>query len=202
MLDFNYDYYITPEARLLLAKPAGELLTDSIEVNIKKVKNLFEEKSKLKGKKDDYTIICVGDVVSEAYLGNKELLSHLKMCVIDGHTKRKKYSFENYKDLFKKVTLHNPPSLISGNACQQLQSLLQSEQKHLVLVDGEEDLLVIPLVLYAPENTFIIYGQPPVTDVGMNIPSGMVIITIDEDIKRKINTILEKFDKRERNLKI
>ena len=48
-------------------------------------------------------------------------------------------------------------------------------------VDGEEDLLVLPVCLYAPENFVVMYGQPN---------EGLVIIKINHEIKEKVQKIV------------
>ena len=50
------------------------------------------------------------------------------------------------------------------------------------MINGEEDLLVIPVCLYAPENSVVMYGQPN---------EGLVIVKIDENIRKKTQLILD-----------
>ena len=51
-----------------------------------------------------------------------------------------------------------------------------------ILVDGEEDLLVIPVCIHAPDYAIIMYGQPN---------EGLVVVKINEEIKKKTKSILE-----------
>ena len=51
-----------------------------------------------------------------------------------------------------------------------------------ITINGEEDLLVIPVCLYAPENSVVMYGQPN---------EGLVIVIIDENIRKKTQLILD-----------
>ncbi len=51
-----------------------------------------------------------------------------------------------------------------------------------ITIDGEEDLLVIPVCLYAPENSIVMYGQPN---------KGLVIVTINPEIRNKAQSILD-----------
>lgn len=75
----------------------------------------------------------------------------------------------------KNINTFNPPGSITAEA----QSILFEAAKgcsHLaVIVDGEEDLLVLPLMVYLPVGSLIIYGQPR---------EGMVVISLNKERKR------------------
>ncbi|MBD3353074.1 MAG: DUF359 domain-containing protein [Candidatus Lokiarchaeota archaeon] len=193
IIDPNYIYTITEEARKLLAKPIGNLLVGNIQENIKKVPDYFKSQNDPNA---NHQIICVGDVVSEAFINEDAINSHLKMCVVDGKTERDEYKFRNINPVPNRLFMKNPAGTISGNVAHEFIRLLESDKKYFIMIDGEEDLLVIPIALYAQPNTFIIYGQPPVTSLGNDIPSGLVILKVNEDIKRKINSIFTLFEKK------
>jgi uncharacterized protein (UPF0218 family) len=53
-----------------------------------------------------------------------------------------------------------------------------------IMVDGEEDLAVIPLVIAAPESSVILYGQPN---------KGIVLRTIDDKAKAAAKELLRHF---------
>ena len=50
-----------------------------------------------------------------------------------------------------------------------------------IVVDGEEDLLTLIAVLYAPENSFVIYGQPH---------SGIVVVKVTDQRKCQVQEFL------------
>ena len=50
-----------------------------------------------------------------------------------------------------------------------------------MLVDGEEDLLVLPVCLFAPENSVVMYGQPN---------EGLVIAEITDEVREKVQKIV------------
>ena len=50
-----------------------------------------------------------------------------------------------------------------------------------IIVQGEEDLLVLPVVLFAPANSVVLYGQPN---------EGLVIVKISEGIRNKVKAIM------------
>ena len=51
-------------------------------------------------------------------------------------------------------------------------------------VNGEEDLVVLPLILLTPLNTIIYYGQPS---------EGLVKVIVSESIKDKAYNLVSKF---------
>ncbi|MHA1730138.1 MAG: DUF359 domain-containing protein [Promethearchaeota archaeon] len=195
-MNFDVDYVIPRSARKQMAKPAGDLLAGTIKENVKKAPKWFEEHSGSQNK--GYKIICVGDVVTEGFIKSPELSAHLKMCVVDGKTKRKQYNIEPGQILPNKITIKNPAGTISGLASKKLKKLAESEGKFLVIVEGEEDPLVIPLILFLPEDTYIVYGQPPVTDDISGIPAGMVIISVNQNLKENYRRLLNTFETKKR----
>ena len=50
-----------------------------------------------------------------------------------------------------------------------------------LLVNGEEDLLVLPVCLFAPENSVVMYGQPN---------EGLVIAEITNEVREKVQKIV------------
>jgi len=57
-----------------------------------------------------------------------------------------------------------------------------SNRKIAVIVDGEEDLAVIPLSLLMPESSLICYGQPG---------EGVVALVVDEERKMMVLKLLK-----------
>jgi hypothetical protein len=55
-----------------------------------------------------------------------------------------------------------------------------------VLVDGEEDLLALVVVLCAPENSIVVYGQPN---------EGVVAIRVTEETRELMHKILNAMEK-------
>jgi len=51
-----------------------------------------------------------------------------------------------------------------------------------LIVNGEEDLLVLPVCIHAPENSVVLYGQPN---------QGLVLVQITTEIRNKAQTLLE-----------
>ena len=51
-----------------------------------------------------------------------------------------------------------------------------------IMVNGEEDLLVLPVCVYAPENSVVMYGQPN---------QGLVIVKVTPEIRNKAQKLLD-----------
>ena len=81
------------------------------------------------------------------------------------------------------LSLHDalPICEISENSILTIKSAFESKPPIRITVDGEEDLLVIPVCLYAPENCIVMYGQPN---------EGLVIVHINQEIKDKVQKIV------------
>ena len=53
-----------------------------------------------------------------------------------------------------------------------------------MIVKGEEDLLALPAILFAPLNSVVLYGQ---------IDLGVVMVEVTEEKKKGVEEILKKF---------
>ncbi|MCG3779568.1 MAG: hypothetical protein JW390_20152 [Nitrosopumilus sp.] len=51
-----------------------------------------------------------------------------------------------------------------------------------LIVNGEEDLLVLPVCIHAPENSVVLYGQPN---------KGLVLVQINTEIRNKAQSLLD-----------
>ena len=81
-----------------------------------------------------------------------------------------------------KLSCKNPPGEITEESIQVIQKAFSCEPPVRITVDGEEDLLVIPVCIYAPENSVVMYGQPN---------EGLVIVHITPEIQAKVQKILD-----------
>lgn len=136
--------------------------------------------------KDFQKIIAVGDVTVQ-------ILHHLGLlpvlCVIDFVVERKKQqtSLKDLGFLGGEVHFHviNPPGSITPALWSAVENaLLVKGNNALIVVDGEEDLAVLPLVLLAPVGYTICYGQPH---------KGMVIVPVTLSAKQKALTLITEF---------
>jgi len=186
----NTSYKITPFIRTQLAKPIGILFEGSIKKNVPKVKKWFKDNDIA-----NPILNCVGDVVSNAFLSDNMLSRFLKMCIIDKKTKRGKYEIDSIVSDFKSIKISNPAGMITHSSIQTISINLASDSKFIIIVEGEEDLLVLPVILNSCENSFVVYGQPPVTDLDTAIPAGLVMIPVNSSVQKQVQDLLDQFEK-------
>jgi uncharacterized protein (UPF0218 family) len=150
-------------------KPIGELY-----------KSLDEAENVLVSKK---MIISVGDVTTRN-LQEKGLIPN--MAIIDNQIERKP---AQHDIIYDNVTLkaRNPPGFITDELWETVlkgYKLTKTGYRVLIIVEGEEDLAVIPSVILAPEGSLVLYGQPG---------EGVVICEVDL-IKDKVVKMKQKLE--------
>ena len=180
-------YKITEEIRHHFARPWGTLVPVVDGDKDLTAKKVFEL---IRGKSPNSTpiIITIGDVVTDSFCIAK---IPLKIAIIDGRTKRGYFSGKTgIFDAFK--TVKNPAGEITDAAWSLIREVISSGISTLISVDGEEDLLVIPVVIESPNNTFVVYGQPPKTDADVPIPEGVVFLEVTPELKSKIQMLMSK----------
>jgi len=124
-------------------------------------------------------VYSVGDVVTHNLQKNGIVPA---IAVIDGQTMRSPCDrLPEVKGTC--IRVKNPPGTITDELVRALTDAL-NHAPVTILVDGEEDLAVIPLVIAAPESSVVIYGQPH---------EGIVLRTIDKAAKKTARTFLEQF---------
>jgi uncharacterized protein (UPF0218 family) len=170
-------YTITPELRVKFKEPFGILIKGSFDQTMAK---MCEVKNQNPPK-----IISVGDVVTQN-LQNYKIPPNL--AIIDNQSMRSKIQPTIYASNVVKVK--NPQGTITKEAIEAIKnSLKNSEQTHIV-VDGEEDLLTLIAVLYAPENSVVVYGQPY---------EGIVLVKVSPEKKTEASEFLKEMEKRSKS---
>lgn len=71
------------------------------------------------------------------------------------------------------VIVHNQPSVIMDELVESVKSALE-EGKGKILVKGEEDLAALVVMMYAPNGSLIVYGQPD---------EGAVLVEENEEVR-------------------
>ncbi len=133
-------------------------------------------------------IIAVGDVIVDSLLKNK-VDPDIK--IIDFKSRRQPYKTTfPFKDRFKKsLFLKNKAGTINLNTAEKLKELIRHpkgvQARDWLIIDGEEDLLTLPAILFAPLGSLVLYGH---------WQYGVIGVIIDEKIKRKIKKIVERFE--------
>ena len=124
-------------------------------------------------------IITVGDKTTENLL---QLGINPQVQIIDGLEKRNKRLAPTDIAINTNLSCKNPPGEITEESTQVIQKAFSCKLPVRITVDGEEDLLVLPVCMSAPENSVVMYGQPN---------EGLVIIHITPEIRAKVQKILD-----------
>jgi uncharacterized protein (UPF0218 family) len=90
--------------------------------------------------------------------------------VVDHKTLR--IEVEPVKHGMKEVHVENPAGTIEAEAWLLLRSAVTLKRRMAVVVKGEEDLLVLPLLAEMPLGSVIAYGQPY---------EGLVVVTVSKE---------------------
>ena len=148
--------------------PLGKLILNNSSKKEDYIRKIYSEK----------VVITVGDATSELLLqlGLIPLLH-----IIDGQEKREKRSLPLANAINTEMTVKNNPGEITTETFNLVKSIFKEKPPIRLVVDGEEDLLVLPVCLFAPENSVVMYGQPN---------EGLVIAEITSEVRDKVQKIV------------
>ena len=155
------------------------MIEGSFEETMERLKELIE-------KEKPSTIISVGDIVSH------HMIEHgisLNVLVVDNRTMRKPIP-PIVVDVDQTLYAKNPPGTITDEAWATIIRAVEQKGRVRVMVDGEEDLLTIVAVLSAPEDAFVVYGQPHV---------GIVVVKVTEEARKKMQRIVDSMEDSSKN---
>ena len=152
-----------------LKNPLGNLIKDNDPNKENILKKIYAES----------IIITVGDKTTEIMV---QLGLRPQIQIIDGLEKRNQRTVPVDDAINTKLSCKNPPGEITEESIQVIKKAFSSEPPVRIVVDGEEDLLVIPVCISAPENSIVMYGQPS---------EGLVIVQITPEIRAKVQKILD-----------
>jgi len=124
-------------------------------------------------------LITVGDATTENML-NLGIAPSLQ--IVDNQEKRKERKSVSVKGVNTVLSCKNPAGEITTESIATIKKGFDSKPPVRIIVDGEEDLLVIPACIYAPDNAILMYGQPN---------EGLVIVRINAEIRNKVQVILD-----------
>jgi uncharacterized protein (UPF0218 family) len=152
-----------------LKQPFGTLIPDK-EVTKQKLSSLLKDAEK---------VIAVGDATTERLFGFGIIPD---VAVVDGKERRSKRTYPaNYQA--QEIRCANPAGGISKQAVDVLQGALKAREAVRVLVEGEEDLLALPLFVMAPEGSAVLYGQPL---------EGMVVVKITTTKQKQAKDLMDR----------
>ena len=124
-------------------------------------------------------VITVGDKTTEKII-HFGIMPQIQ--VIDGLEKRNQRNIPVDETIRTELTCKNPSGEITEESIQTIQKAFSCELPVRVIVKGEEDLLVIPVCICAPENSVVMYGQPN---------EGLVLVRVTPEIQAKVQKILD-----------
>ncbi len=155
------------------------LLTQKIRKKLKKPLGKLYKKDKINGR-----VIAVGDVASYELVRSGIIPS---LMVYDNRVKRRPVSKKIKQTLdsvgYETFRIRNPRSTIQEDAWVAIEEGLKRKSK--IIVNGEEDLLVLPAVLLAKNGSLIFYGQPN---------RGMVLIRVNLKKKKEIKRLVDEME--------
>jgi len=127
---------------------------------------------------DNSYIITVGDRTTEKMI-DFDLIPSLQ--IIDGFEKRIKRDIIKLGNAFE-LKIDNPAAEITLESIEIIKKAFTMNSPIRLTVNGEEDLLVLPVCIHAPENSVILYGQPH---------KGLVLVQITTEIRNKAQALLD-----------
>jgi len=101
--------------------------------------------------------------------------------IIDGVEKREKRELPKLENATE-LTVDNPAAEITPQSIDVIKQAFTLSSPVRIVVNGEEDLLVIPVCVHAPENSIVLYGQPN---------KGLVIVKVTPEIRNKTQGLLD-----------
>ncbi len=132
--------------------------------------------------------VTVGDEVTRFF---NAIDQQPQIAVVDFMVSRKKKFFSVSELGFERnyfvANVQNPPGMIHTSLLTAIKRVFAEKKKKttIILVEGEEDLVVLPVVLAAPLGTHVFYGQPY---------QGVVVIEVSEEYKRIAYNIVSSFE--------
>jgi uncharacterized protein (UPF0218 family) len=165
------EYFLTPELNIKLKEPFGNLIQGSSEETMGNLKEIVKKEKPPK-------IISVGDIVSQNL--HKHNI-HPQLTIIDNISQRTQ-KIPAGTAVEKTVCVDNPQGTITQESIFAVKEALESNQHTHIVVKGEEDLLTLIAVLYAPDDSFVVYGQPY---------SGIVVVKVNPERKARVVEFLK-----------
>jgi uncharacterized protein (UPF0218 family) len=141
---------------------------------------LYPELSDALGVLEGRHVYSVGDVVTH------NLLRHgisPEVAIIDGYTQRVPCDRTPIL-LAPRLVVENPAGTITDALIEAIRYAV-THPPVLIYVEGEEDLAVIPLVMEAPPDSVVVYGQPG---------EGVVIRLVDAAAKEQAHDYFALFE--------
>jgi uncharacterized protein (UPF0218 family) len=150
------------------------LIEGSFKEAMEKLKELVE-------KEQPSSIVSVGDAVS------RNMIKHgfsPDVLVVDNRIMREPVQPIEV-DADHILHASNPQGAITDEAQTAIKSALEKKGQTKVVIDGEEDLLAVVSVLFAPENALVVYGQPH---------EGIVVVKVNDETRENMRRIVDSME--------
>lgn len=157
-----------------LKKPLGLLVSGSPQETMRALRAFLEERR-------PKALISVGDFTSKNII---EAGLPLKMAVIDNRVMRSEMEHW-FPHGWEEFHVENPPGTIRSEVWGVLEEAINLNREAVVIVEGEEDLLTLPIIALTPIGSIVIYGQPK---------EGIVIVEVNEERKQWTSGFLKRME--------
>ena len=131
-------------------------------------------------------LIAVGDIIVDSLLKEK-IDPDIK--IIDFRSRREPINLKSKIQMTNQIQNQNKPGTINLKTSQIIQKKIKmaiyKKEKSWLVVEGEEDLLTLPAILFAPLNSLVLYGH---------WQYGIIAVEVDEKIKNEVRKIIERFE--------
>ncbi len=88
-------------------------------------------------------------------------------------------------DFRRSVKAKNPPGHLTDELVEAVRAAVEEGGGVQVVVEGEEDLAVIPAVQFAEVGSTVLYGQPS---------EGVVVVEVTDERKREIKHLVDRME--------
>lgn len=157
-------FFPTREPRIELSRPYGKLVVGKESLP-----------SEVRGKR----VITVGDFVTKI-LTDADITPHLS--IVDGKTMRNLYLGTKAEG----DVVMNEPGVLRLSSMLKVKERIETGGR--IFVNGEEDMLAIPAILFSEDGDVVVYGQPK---------AGSVVVKVNGMVKWRVNDIFSKFLRKE-----
>ncbi len=162
--------------RAELKKPLGKLLTGPPSETVNLLRRVLTQK------KPPYFAV-VGDFTSKNVL---DAGLEPDLVVVDNRVMRSEVPPVDLGER-RRIAVFNQAGTVEPGAWSALEEAVILKSRASVIVEGEEDLMVLPLISLTPIGSLIVYGQPR---------EGMVVVEVTEKMKGWAEDFLSRMEER------
>lgn len=165
---------LTDAQRITLKRPLGRLVAD--DMITKELLSRMTFGASL--------VVAVGDATTRKMI---DLCVRPDIEIVDGIEQRAPSSTPDVP-IKNSLACYNKPGTLSDESLEVVRAAMGSAKPVRITVDGEEDLLVLPVCDMCPDGAVVAYGQPN---------EGMVVIRIDPTVRDKARAIMVSMEHRD-----